>query len=120
MLNKRIKSLLVAGLVILGMGFAKVDSYAAETTNSITEFNFVDIDNGGPLASIHTFEDENITITIRSVGGYSEHPEGTYEISANWNTSMIDMKSINVVTMQNAIEESKETTSLVLEDGQAF
>lgn len=30
MLNKRIKSVLIAGIVILGMGFAKVDSYAAE------------------------------------------------------------------------------------------
>lgn len=37
MLNKRIKSVLVAGLVILGMGFAKVDSYALEPiTSTIT------------------------------------------------------------------------------------
>jgi hypothetical protein len=37
MLNKRIKSLLVAGLVILGMGFAKVDSLALEPiTSTIT------------------------------------------------------------------------------------
>lgn len=118
-MNKKIKSLLVAGLLVVGMGFTSVDSYAAEMTNSITEFNFVDI-NGGPLASVHTFEDENITITIRNVSGYTGHPEGTYEISANWNTSVIDMKSIDVVTMFNAIEESKETTKLDLEDGQAF
>ena len=43
MLNKRIKSLLVAGLVILGMGFAKVDSFAAETLKSeITDIDFVE------------------------------------------------------------------------------
>jgi hypothetical protein len=37
MLNKRIKSLLVAGLLVLGMGFAKVDSYALEPiTSTIT------------------------------------------------------------------------------------
>ena len=37
MLNKRIKSLLVAGLVIFGIGFAKVDSYALEPiTSTIT------------------------------------------------------------------------------------
>ena len=119
MLNKRIKSVLIAGILVLGMGFAKVDSYAAEITNNITEFNFVNVDDG-PLASVHTFEDENITITIRSVGGYTGNPEGTYEISANWDTSMIDMKSINVVTMQNTIEASKETTELELKDGQAF
>ena len=118
-MNKKIKSLLVAGLLVVGMGFTKVDSYAAEMSNSITEFNFVDID-GGPVASVHTFEDGNVTITIRDVSGYSGHPEGTYEISANWDTSMIDMKSIDVVTMYNAIEASKETTKLELKDGQAF
>jgi LPXTG-motif cell wall-anchored protein len=37
MLNKRIKSLLVAGLLVLGMGFAKVDSFALEPiTSTIT------------------------------------------------------------------------------------
>ena len=118
-MNKKIKSLLVAGLLVVGMGFTSVDSYAAEMTNSITEFNFVNID-GGPVASVHTFEDGNITITIRDVSGYSGHPEGTHEISANWDTSKIDMKSIDVVTMYNAIEASKETTKLELEDGQAF
>ena len=118
-MNKKIKSLLVAGLLVVGMGFTSVDSYAAEMTNSITEFNFVNID-GGPVASVHTFEDGNITITIRDVSGYSGNPDGTHEISANWNTSMIDMKSIDVVTMYNAIEASKETTKLELQDGQAF
>ena len=118
-MNKKIKSLLVAGLLVVGMGFTKVDSYAAEMTNSITEFNFVDID-GGPVASVHTLEGGKITITIRDVSGYSGNPEGTHEISANWDTSVVDMKSIDVVTMFNAIEESKETTNLELEDGQAF
>ena len=119
-MNKKIKSLLVAGLLVVGMGFATVDSYAAEVTNSITEFNFADIDNGGPLASVHTLEGGKITITIRDVGGYSGHPEGAHEISANWDTSVIDMKSIDVVTWFNAIEESKQTTKLDLQDGQAF
>lgn len=118
-MNKKIKSLLVAGLLVVGMGFATVDSYAAEITNSITEFNYVDID-GGPVASVHTLEGGNITITIRDVSGYSGNPEGTHEISANWDTSMIDMKSIDVVTMYNAIEASKQTTKLELQDGQAF
>ena len=118
-MNKKIKSLLVAGLLVVGMGFTSVDSYAAEMTNSITEFNYVNID-GGPVASVHTFEDGNITITIRDVSGYSGNPDGTHEISANWDTSKIDMKSIDVVTMYNAIEASKETTKLELQDGQAF
>ena len=118
-MNKKIKSLLVAGLLVVGMGFTTVDSYAAEMTHSITKFNYVNID-GGPVASVHTLEDGNITITIRNVTGYSGHPDGTYEISASWNTSVVDMKSIDVVTMYNAIEASKETTKLELEDGQAF
>jgi len=118
-MNKKIKSILVAGLLVVGMGFGTVDSYAAEMTNSITEFNYVDID-GGPVASVHSLEDGNITITIRNVGGYSGHPEGTHEISANWDTTKIDMKSIDVVTMYNAIEESKQTTKLELQDGKAF
>ena len=118
-MNKKIKSLLVAGLLVVGMGFTSVDSYAAEITNSITEFNYVNID-GGPVASVHTLEDGNITITIRNVTGYSGHPDGTHEISASWNTSVVNMKSIDVVTMYNAIEASKETTTLELEDGQAF
>jgi LPXTG-motif cell wall-anchored protein len=43
MLNKRIKSLLVAGLLVLGMGFAKVDSLALEPiTSTITNPKLID------------------------------------------------------------------------------
>jgi hypothetical protein len=43
MLNKRIKSVLVAGLLIVGMGFAKVDSFALEPiTSTITNPKLID------------------------------------------------------------------------------
>lgn len=75
MLNKRIKSLLVAGLVILGMGFAKVDSFAAEPLVSAIEYSAFN-ELGEKQQS---FQKGAIVVDIEDHGSYQYYTKVTYD-----------------------------------------
>ena len=85
MLNKRIKSLLVAGLLVLGMSFAKVDSFAAETLMSeITEIEFVEGEEQKVIELQHGY----ITITL------TKTEEGNYLVATDWDSSVLKVVSV--------------------------
>ena len=85
MLSKRIKSLLVAGLLVLGMGFAKVNSFAAETLMSeITEIEFVEGEEQKVIELQHGY----ITITL------TKTEEGNYLIATDWDSSVLKVVSV--------------------------
>ena len=85
MLNKRIKSLLVAGIVILGMGFAKVDSFAAETlTSAISNIDFVE----GETQKVVTLQQGYITVTIKN-------NDGVYDVVVEWDKTMVNVIGID-------------------------
>jgi LPXTG-motif cell wall-anchored protein len=86
MLNKRIKSMLVAGLVILGMGFAKVDSFAAETLKSeITDIDFVE----GEEQKVIELQQGYITVTI------NREADGKYDVIVKWDKTMVNVIGID-------------------------
>lgn len=86
MLNKRIKSVLVAGLVVLGMGFAKVDSYAAETLKSeITNIEFVQ----GETQKVVKLQQGYITVTI------NKSADGKYDVVVEWDKTIVDVVGID-------------------------
>ena len=75
MLNKRIKSLLVAGLVILGMGFAKVDSFALEPiTSTITYPEFNELGE-----KQQSFQKGAIVVDIEDQGSHQYYIKVTYD-----------------------------------------
>ena len=86
MLNKRIKSLLVAGLVMLGMGFAKVDSYAAETLKSeITDIDFAK----GEEQKVITLQHGYITVTI------NRDADGIYDVIVEYDKTVLNVIGID-------------------------
>jgi LPXTG-motif cell wall-anchored protein len=75
MLNKRIKSVLIAGLVVLGMGFAKVDSYALEPLVSTIEYPAFN-ELGEKQQS---FQKGAIVVDIEDHGSYQYYTKVTYD-----------------------------------------
>lgn len=96
MLNKRIKSLLVAGLVILGMGFAKVDSFAAETdplVSKITDIVFVK----GEQQKVETLQHGYITVTMTRTA------DGKYDIVVKWDKTILDVVKVESIFEKNTL-----------------
>ena len=124
MLNKRIKSVLVAGLLILGMGFAKVDSYAAEV--EITQPATV---NAGYSEPVYAYNENGIKVLIVDISGMPDttkddpnvnrFPDNTYDISVEWDTTKVTVNSANVVTIGSAGEISKEIKDLTINGNRA-
>jgi LPXTG-motif cell wall-anchored protein len=75
MLNKRIKSVLIAGLVVLGMGFAKVDSYALEPLVSTIEYPAFN-ESGNKQQSL---QKGAIVVDIEDHGSYQYYTKVTYD-----------------------------------------
>lgn len=85
MLNKRVKSLLVAGLLVLGMGFGKVDSFAAETlTSEITNIEFVKGEEQKVIELQHGY----IVVTL------TKTEEGNYLVATDWDSSVLKVVSV--------------------------
>ena len=111
MLNKRIKSVLVAGLLILGMGFAKVDSYAAEVNINNTEIEFAlpnMPDDQKPYSynqngiKVMVFNEEGTPISVYN----GPAPKGAYSVSVNWDKDTVKVNSINVLYDNDKKSES--------------
>ena len=95
---KKIKSLLIAGLLVVGMGFATVDSYAAEL--NIEDPKTV---NAGYSEPVYAYNENGIkvlVVNISGMGGPSApdggYPEGTYDIGIEWDESKVNVKSASV------------------------
>lgn len=99
---KRVKSLLIAGLLVVGVGFTTVDSYAAEVNidNAKIEFVYPHMpDSEKPYSynengiKVMVFNEEGIPMA--AYGG--EAPKGAYSISMEWDTSKVQVNSAKVI-----------------------
>lgn len=81
-MNKKIKSLLVAGLLVVGMGFAKVDSFAAEkeTLNNI-------VFSEGQTQIVETLQQGHIIVKVNK-------NNEVYDVVVEWDKTKIDVKGI--------------------------
>lgn len=123
-MNKRIKSLLVAGLLVVGMGFATVDSYAAEV--NIPNPKTV---NTGYSEPVYAYNENGIKVLIVDISGMPDtntadpnanrFPDNTYDISVEWDATKVTVNSANVVTIGSAGEISKETKDLTINGNRA-
>ena len=89
-MNKKIKSLLVAGLLVVGMGFAKVDSFAAETgplVSKITDITFV----SGEQQKVETLQHGYITVTM------TRKADGMYDVVVKWDKTILDVVKVDSI-----------------------
>jgi hypothetical protein len=93
---KKVKSLLVAGLLVLGMGFAKVDSFAAEVdplVSKITNIEFVE----GEQQKVETLQHGYITVTMNRAA------DGKYDIIVKWDKTILDVVKVESIFEKNAL-----------------
>ena len=102
MLNKRIKSVLIAGIVILGMGFAKVDSYAAELS---ADNPAITIPGNDDYAI--NYQDGEIQVRIDYLNGeYSETTYiNTFTFCTTWKKELYKVNGIEIKYAINGGEE---------------
>ena len=99
---KKIKSLLIAGLLVLGTGFATVDSYAAETKSAHLQVKTIDNNNAeynqdGIVIDIVNITGNAIPEATQNPANYDEneqyigpvYDETTYHFSITWDPSKI-------------------------------
>jgi hypothetical protein len=101
-MNKKIKSLLVAGLLVVGMGFAKVDSFAAETdplVSKITDIEFVN----GEQQKVETLQHGYITVTMTRTA------DGKYDIVVKWDKTILDVVKVESIFEKNTIYSDLNT-----------
>jgi hypothetical protein len=109
MLNKRIKSLLVAGLLVFSMGFAKVDSFAAEPLMSeITDIEFVK----GEEQKVVTLQHGYITVTM------NKNADGKYDIVVKWDKTVLDVVKVESIFETNSLFSSLNSCYSHTDDGQ--
>ena len=102
MLNKRIKSVLIAGIVILGMGFAKVDSFAAELS---ADNPAITIPGNDDYAI--NYQDGEIQVRIDYLNGeYSETTYiNTFTFCTTWKKELYKVNGIEIKYAINGGEE---------------
>ena len=89
-MSKKIKSLLVAGLLVLGMGFAKVNSFAAEVdplVSKITDIKFVE----GEQQKVEKLQHGYITVTMNRTA------DGKYDIIVKWDKTILDVVNVDSI-----------------------
>jgi hypothetical protein len=85
---KKVKSLLIAGLLVVGMGFAKVDSFAAGADpliSKITNIEFV----SGEQQKVETLQQGYITVTM------NRDANGKYDVIVKWDKTMVNVIGID-------------------------
>ena len=128
MLNKRIKSLLVAGLVILGMGFAKVDSYAAESKSINIDYTQIELNPYGT-----DYEKDGITIDVDRIDGNAildenNNQTGTYDANSygiiiTWDSNKVSYNGAGIITTEEIeienfnVKDGRATLNVTLEPG---
>ena len=117
-MNKKVKSLLVAGLLVLGMygnAFAAtpivIDNPAIETPGYVGEPEYAYNENG-------------IKVLLFNISGFGGpdapdgHPDGTYDISVEWDVSKAIVNAANVVYV-GAVEGSETIKELEINGNKA-
>ena len=128
MLNKRIKSVLVAGLVILGMGFAKVDSYAAESKSVNIDYTQIELNPYGA-----DYEKDGITIDVDRIDGNAildenNNQTGTYDANSygiiiTWDSNKASYNGAGIITTEEIeienfnVKDGIATLNVTLEPG---
>ena len=110
-MNKKIKSLLVAGLLVVGMGFAKVDSFAAETdplVSKITDIVFVN----GEQQKVETLQHGYITVTM------NRKADGKYDVTVKWDKTVLDVVKVESIFETNSLFSSLNSCYSHTDDGQ--
>lgn len=93
---KRVKSLIIAGLLVVGMGFATVDSYAAETdplVSKITDIAFVN----GEQQKVETLQHGYITVTM------TRKANGMYDVVVKWDKTILDVVKVESIFEKNTL-----------------
>jgi hypothetical protein len=93
---KKVKSLLIAGLLVVGMGFAKVDSFAAEVdplVSKITDIAFV----SGEQQKVETLQQGYITVTMNRTA------DGKYDIIVKWDKTILDVVKVESIFEKNTL-----------------
>ena len=111
MLSKRIKSLLVAGLLVLGMGFAKVNSFAAEVDPLVSKIINIDFVQG-ETQKVETLQHGYITVTM------NRDAEGKYEIIVKWDKTVLDVVKVESIFEKNTLFSDLNTCYSHEDDGQ--
>ena len=119
MLNKRIKSVLIAGIVILGMGFTKVDSFAAESKSVNVDYTQIELNPYGT-----DYEKDGITIDVDRIDGLAILDEdnnqiGTYDANSygviiTWDKDKVSYNGAGIITT-----EEIEIENFNVKDGRA-
>ena len=130
MLNKRIKSLLVAGLLILGMGFAKVDSYAAESKSINLDHTQILLNPSGA-----DYEKDGVTIDVDRIDGNAILDENniqtgtyganSYGIIITWDPNKVSYNGAGIITTDDIeredfnvnVKDGRATLNITLEPG---
>jgi hypothetical protein len=87
---KKVKSLLAIGLLVVGIGFTKVNSFAAETSAEILTSEIRDIDFvKGEDKKVVTLQHGYITVTI------NRDADGKYDVIVKWDKTVVDVKGID-------------------------
>ena len=109
MLNKRIKSLLVAGLLVFSMSFAKVDSFAAEPlVSKVTNIEFVK----GEEQKVVKLQHGYITVTM------NKNAEGKYDVIVKWDKTVLDVVKVESILETNTLFSDLNTCYSHEDDGQ--
>ena len=111
-MSKKIKSLLVAGLLVLGMGFAKTDSFAAKEeadyVSKISNIEFIQ----GETQKVETLQHGYITVTM------NRDAEGKYEIIVKWDKTVLDVVDVESIFESNTLFSDLNTCFSHEDDGQ--
>ena len=101
-MNKKIKSLLVAGLLVVGMGFAKVDSFAAETDPLVSKITNIEFVNG-EQQKVETLQHGYITVTMTRTA------DGKYDIVVKWDKTILDVVKVESIFENNTLYSDLNT-----------
>ena len=90
---KKVKSLMMAGLLVVGIGFATVDSYADSAVSSA----IINSIGGAPGSEEYSINENTIKVVIYNVSNASGHPANTYDVQYSWDASKIKLIGSEVI-----------------------
>lgn len=106
-MNKKIKSLLVAGLLVLGMNGMRNDVFADEIlTSTVKDIVFVT----GETEKTVTLQNGYITVTINKV-------DGVYDVVVEWDKTAVDVVGIESIFENNSLFSDFNTCYDYVTDG---
>lgn len=99
---KKVKSLLIAGLLVFGMGFAKIDSFAAEVEPLVSKITNIEFVNG-EQQKVETLQHGYITVTMNRT------TDGKYDIIVKWDKTILDVVKVESIFEKNTLNSDLNT-----------